>query len=406
MDHTPPVALDPFGADIPAETERLRALGPVVPVTLPGGIPAHAITSYDLLRRLILDHRVSKDPRQHWTLWPQAISRPEWAWILSWVGVRNMLNSYASDHTRLRKLVAPSFTAKRTEQIRPLIEATTTRLLDALAATPAGEVVDLRAGLAYPLPMEVICELVGISGALRDDFADLVARIMDTTLSDEEALKTHTQINTLLAAVIEHKRAHPGKDLTTELIAVRDTDGDRLSTEELTHTLLLTYGAGFETTVHLITNTIYALLTHPKQLQRLRNGDITWDQTITETLRWAPSIANLPLRYAAEDIVAGGVTIPAGSAILTTLAAANRDPERFGPTAHTFRPGRDNAADHLAFGIGVHRCPGAPLAQLEAGHALPALFDRFPHMRLAPHRLHHVPSFIAHGWATIPVTLT
>ncbi|MFD3484149.1 cytochrome P450 [Streptomyces sp. NPDC058665] len=402
------VPLDPFGADIPAESLRLRALGSVVPVDLPGSIPAWAPTGFASLRALILDPRVSKDPRLHWSLWEEVNRKPEWSWVLGWVGVVNMLSTYGPEHTRLRKLVSPSFTHKRTEAMRGLVETITADLLAGLDASAApGGPVDVKAGYAQPLPMRLICELLGIPDDLRDAAVTMMNDVFDTSdPSPEHAASVQRQIGTVLPALIAYKRENPGNDLATELIRVRDEEGDRLADHELLYTLLLVIGAGFETTVNLIGNAVVTLLNHPDQLAAVRAGEVGWETVIEEVLRVHPSIASLPLRYAVSDITIDGVTIPAGDAIVTTFAAAGNDPERYGPDAAEFDIHR-GADEHLSFGIGVHRCIGAPLARMEALTALPALFDRYPDMRLAVEadQLKQVPSFIAFGWQEIPILL-
>ncbi|MFH8365457.1 cytochrome P450 [Streptomyces sp. NPDC018031] len=399
------VRLDPAGRDLLGEVARLRARGPAVPVELPGGVRVWSITGHALLKELLADPRVSRDPRRHWPAWIDGGYRD--TWLLNMLGPVNMLTSHGPDHRRLRKLIAPAFTARRTEAMIPKVERITTELLDALAATPPGRTVDLRATFAHPLPMGVICELFGVPEGMRPDLARLTDDIVDTTVTPEKAVATAEEIGALVAELVALKRRRPDEDLTSMLVATRDEDGSRLTEDELVDTLLLVLGAGHETTVNLVGNAVHALLTHPDQHQLVRDGRAGWSDVVEETLRWAPSVASLPMRFAVEDIdIPGGPRIARGDPILAVFAGANHDPARHGERAGDFdltRPDRE----HLSFGHGVHHCLGAPLARMEAGIALPALFARFPGLRSAgpagdpP----HLESFMALGYRSLPVDL-
>ncbi|RVU28631.1 cytochrome P450 [Streptomyces antnestii] len=403
MAHAPHV-IDPAGRGLHAEADLLRPRGTAALVELPGGIPAWAPTQYTVLKQLLADDRVSKDPNQHWPAWIDGEFRE--SWVNSWVGVTNMFTAYGANHRRLRKLVSPAFTKRRTDALRPRIEELAHGLLDRMAEVPDGR-VDLRTAYAHPLPMQVICELFGVPEDRQADAARLIAGIMDTTVTPEQAMAIWQEVHELLGGLVALKRATPADDLTSVLIATRDEDGSGLTEQELVDTLLLVIGAGHETTVNLIGNAVHALLGHPGQLARVLAGEIPWSDVIEETLRWAPSIANLPLRYAVEDIeLPDGVKIPQGDAILATYASAGRDPLRHGADAGAFDLTRVDK-EHLAFGHGVHYCVGAPLARLEAEIALPALFARFPGLALDPDagEAPHVESFIAYGYSELRVTL-
>ncbi|MEU8765134.1 cytochrome P450 [Streptomyces sp. NPDC048659] len=265
--------------------------------------------------------------------------------------------------------------------------------------------VDLIEGLAYPLPLRVICELVGVPDHVLEAIRRLMNAVVGTPESPEHGEFIQQQVPEVAAALLDHVRDHPGENLTSDLLRAREAGGD-VTDDELMSTLMLVIGAGFETTVNLVGNAVVALLRDPAQLAAVRAGTVDWDDVIEETLRVHPPLAAVPLRFAVEDLQVGGLTIPAGDAILTTYGAAGWDPERHGPDAHAFDAARDGD-DHLAFGVGVHRRIGAPLARMEARTVLPALFARFPRMTLAtgPDELRQVASFIAMGWREIPVRL-
>lgn len=402
-----PLVLDPTGADIQGESARIRARGPVTRVELPGGVQAWSISDQALLKKLLVDARVSKDARQHWPAFINGEIPPDWPLFL-WVAVNNMFTAYGADHRRLRKLVAPAFTHRRTEAMRPLVAAITEQLLNDLAAAPAGEIVDLREGFAYPLPIQVISALMGVPESLNPGLRTCVDGIFDTTLTPEQSQANYMEMYRILGELVAFRREHPGDDMTSLLISHRDEDdGSQLTEQELIDTLLLVISAGHETTVNLVDQAIYALLTRPEQRADAVEGRVSWADLIEEALRFEAPVAHLPLRFAADDIeLEDGIKIAKGEPILASYAAANRDPKVHGETADDFDPTRASK-EHMAFGFGVHHCLGAPLARLEAELALPAIFQRFPRMRLAadPAELGSVASFISNGHKRLPVYL-
>jgi cytochrome P450 len=378
---TEPIVLDVQAHDIHAEGARVLAAGPAALVELPGGVQAWAVGRLDLLRTLLADPRVSKDARRHWAAWRRGEISERWP-LFPWVAVQNMFTAHGSDHKRLRGLLTSAFTARRTADLRPRIEQVAARLLEGIAALPAGESFDLCARYAYPLPIEVITRLFGVPDDRLAEVRESVELAFDTTVAAEVTAANNHGMTALFVELIAGKRRHPGDDLASALIAARDENGDRLTEAELVDTWRLIIASGYETTANLIDHAATALLTHPEQLALVRSGERTWNDVVEESLRWQPPSPYVPLRYAVEDIEIGGITIPEGDAILAAYAAAGRDPDAHGDTADHFDLTRA-VKQHLSFGHGMHYCIGAPMARLEAEIALPALFDRFPDLTLA-----------------------
>ncbi|KOX03161.1 MULTISPECIES: cytochrome P450 family protein [Micromonospora] len=400
------VIIDPSGRDIHGEGARIRANGPVSRIVLPGGVPAWSITGQEAAREAMADPRLSKDPRRHWRAYTEGHIGDDFP-LIGWVLMENMTTSYGPDHARLRRLTAKAFTPRRVEALRPQVHQAVRELLDDLAATPSGEVVDLKRRYAHPLPARVICDLFGVPEESRAQILRGGEVNVDTTISPEEAAANVAQWHQDLQDFVDAKRAAPGDDLTSDLLSAQEEDGSRLNEGELMGTLHLMLATGTEPVMNLIANTVRALLTRPDQLALVRSGAVPWGDVIEETLRAEAPVAHLPFRFPLEDVTIAGVTIPRGEPVLINFAAIGRDPQVHGATADRYDVTRADKT-HLSFGYGMYRCIGNQLALLEASIALPALFERFPDLALGlpPEQIEPQVTFIMNGVAELPVRLT
>ncbi|MGZ4676638.1 MAG: cytochrome P450 [Acidimicrobiia bacterium] len=320
-------------------------------------------------------------------------------------GSRAMLSLDPPDHDRLRRLVAKEFTPRRVEALAPLCDRLVGEALDAAAARGSMDVI---ADLAFPLPFTVISEMLGMPTDRRDDLREwsgALVKTLDPILSLEEfdvALAAGDAMTEYVLEMIEEKRRTPDAGLLSALIAAED-NGDMLDEHDLIDQVVLLYVAGHETTVNLIANGTLALLRNPDQADRLR-VDPTLDQNaIEELLRYDPPV-QFSGRVTMQDVDLEDAVVPAHTFVFTCLAAANRDPAKWGPTADELDLGRPGAGAHVSFGGGIHHCLGAALARLEARSAVPALFRRFPDLRLATDELEYNGRFVLRGLVALPVT--
>ncbi|MGW1891436.1 cytochrome P450 family protein [Streptomyces sp. NPDC002004] len=348
----------------------LRARGPVHRVRMPEGPDAWLVVGYEQGRAALADPRLSKEWRR---------ASPDLGVQPVTPGV-SMLSSDTPVHTRLRKLVAREFTVRRVEGLAPRVQRMTDELLDAMLAAEDRR-ADLVEALSFPLPMSVICDLLGVPFLDRERFRAWSNVAVSAT---DEAARTAAakEMGAYLPRLLDEKRAHPGDDLMSALIHTADEDGDRLTGDELLGMSWLLLVAGHETTVNLISNGVLALLTHPEQMAALRaDFDGLIDKAVEEMLRYDGPVETPTYRFTTEPLDIGGTTIPGGGElVLIAMADADRDPARFDEPAR-FDIRRD-ARGHVAFGHGIHHCLGAPLARLEARIAIRSLLDRFPGLSL------------------------
>ncbi|MEU9646890.1 cytochrome P450 [Streptomyces sp. NPDC048188] len=372
------IPLDPFVTDLDGEGARLRAAGPLAAVELPGGVPVWAVTHHAEAKALLTDPRLVKDI-EVWGAWRRGEIPADWPLIGLANPGRSMLTVDGAEHRRLRTLVAQALTARRVEHMRGRITELTDRLLDEL---PADGVVDLKAAFAYPLPMYVIADLMGIEEARLPRLKVLFEKFFSTQTPPEEVVATLTELAQVMGETVAAKRAVPGDDLTSALIQASE-NGDHLTDAEIVSTLQLMVAAGHETTISLIVNAVVNLSAHPEQRDLVLSGKAEWSAVIEETLRFSTPTSHVLIRFATEDVPVGEKVIPAGDALIVSYGALGRDEAAHGPTAGSFDVTRTSGNRHISFGHGPHVCPGAALSRMEAGVALPALYARFPHLDLA-----------------------
>ncbi|MEU5524638.1 cytochrome P450 [Streptomyces sp. NPDC047860] len=375
-----PIPLDPFVSDLDAETAALRAAGPLAAVTMPGGVPVWAVTHHAEAKKLLTDPRLVKDINV-WGAWQRGEIAPDWPLIGLANPPRSMLTVDGADHRRLRTLVAQALTPRRVERMRERITELTEGLLDQMAAQPE-DTLDLKAVFAYPLPMYVVADLMGLAKERLPRLKELFEKFFSTQTPPEEVIATLTELAGIMAATVADKRENPGDDLTSALVQASE-DGDSLTDEEIVATLQLMVAAGHETTISLIVNAVVNLSTHPEQRELVLSGQADWSAVVEETLRYASPTSHVLIRFATEDVPVGDKVLPAGDALIVSYTAIGRDEKAHGPTAGDFDITRESANRHISFGHGPHVCPGAALSRLEAGVALPALYARFPRLDLA-----------------------
>ncbi len=292
---------------------------------------------------------------------------------------RSMLNTDPPDHTRLRRLVSQAFTPAAIQALRPRIQELVDEVLDQMAAAGGGDVV---AELAFPLPFDVISEMLGMPESDKDQIAawsGTLVKSLDPMLALDafaEIRAASLAMNSHIDEVIRWKRDHPGDDLLTALIAAEE-DGDRLTSIELRDQVTLLFVAGHETTVNLIGTGIYELLKRPDQAALWRS-DVALDVTAVDEMLRFVSPVQFSRRITLDDIEFQGKVIPKGMFVLAGLASSNHDPKKWGPTADDLDLRRDGAGQHLSFGSGSHYCLGASLAKLEASIAIATFLRRFP----------------------------
>ncbi len=391
-----------FKADPYPFFARLREEAPVCRVALAGGQSAWLLTRYDDVAAALKDERLAKDRSKALTA-DQAARQP-WVPRTFRPLMRNMLDLDPPDHTRLRGLVHKAFAPRLVERMRERVESLAEELLDAAARRGR---MDLIRDYALPVPTTIIAEMLGVPARDRGRFHRWSKVIVAADPSGPAMWKAAPSVLFFLRYIrrlVRARRADPRDDLVSSLVAAEEA-GDRLDEDELASMIFLLLIAGHETTVNLIGNGSLALMRHPGQMERLRAGPSGMKTAVEELLRYESPVVIATERFAREDVAIGGVTIPRGEMVYAVLASANRDALQF-PDPDTLDLAREPNR-HLAFGLGIHYCLGAPLARLEGEVAIAALLRRAPRLRLAvaPEALRWRRGLVLRGLEALPVSL-
>ncbi|WP_248927802.1 cytochrome P450 family protein [Paenibacillus hamazuiensis] len=344
---------------------------------------AWIVFRHDDVSAILKDPRFLKDMRK---LAPQqdheaaAVQNASVNKLIEWMkNMPNMLSVDPPDHTRLRRLASKAFTPQMIEGLQPGIQRIADELLDHVEGQGRMELI---ADFAFPLPIIVISDMLGIPAADRNRFRDWTHKLGKAALDPRDSAAVTTALEEFIQYIKEllaEKRRNPGNDVTSGLVQAHD-EGESLSENELLSTIWLLITAGHETTVNLISNGILALLRHPEQMRLLRENPSLLPSAVEELLRYAGPIM-ITNRFAGEDITLHGKTIRKGETVVISLAGANIDPHKFSNPEALDITREEN--EHLAFGKGIHHCLGAPLARLEGQIAFGTLLRRFPNLKLA-----------------------
>ncbi|MEU6976177.1 MULTISPECIES: cytochrome P450 [unclassified Streptomyces] len=382
----------------------LREHAPVHRAKLPSGVEAWLVTRYADARQALADQRLSKNPAHHdepaHAKGKTGIPGERKAELMT-----HLLNIDPPDHTRLRRLVSKAFTPRRVAEFAPRVQELTDRLIDAFVEKGSADLIH---EFAFPLPIYAICDLLGVPSEDQDDFRDWAGMMIRHGGGPRGGVaRSVKKMRGYLLELIHKKREAPGDDLISGLIKASD-HGEHLTENEAAAMAFILLFAGFETTVNLIGNGVYALLRNPDQRARLQESVAAGETGLLETgveelLRYDGPVEMATWRFATQALTIGGQEIPAGDPVLVVLAAADRDPARFDEPDTLDLARRDN--QHLGYGHGIHYCLGAPLARLEGQTALATLLTRLPDLRLGadPEELRWRGGLIMRGLRTLPV---
>jgi cytochrome P450 len=381
---------------------RLRDDSPVHRVTLRSGQPAWLVARYGDVAAVLKDGRFAKDKRN--ALTPDQLGKQPWVPPMFRPLERNMLDLDPPDHDRLRALVQKAFTPRLVEGLRPRVQTLADGLLDGLRGRPQ---FDLIRDYALPVPTTVIAEMLGVPEADRHRFHRWSKAMVAADPAGAGMLFVIPHVWAFLRLIrrlIRAKRAAPADDLLSALVQAEEA-GDRLGEDELVAMAFLLLIAGHEATVNLIGNGTLALLQHADQMARLRAEPALIKTAVEELLRYASLLETATERYAMEDVTMAGVTIPRGEQVFAALASANRDERQFPDPDRLDLVREPNR--HLAFGLGPHFCPGAPLARMEGQVAIGALLGRVDGLRLgvAPGTLRWRRGLVLRGLDSLPVAV-
>lgn len=381
---------------------RCRAEAPVVKVAMPDGQEAWLVTRYDDVAMVLKDDRFIKNRFSAMSY--EQLKKQPWVPKMFLPLLHNMLDQDPPVHTRLRALVHKAFSPRLVDEMQDRIAALAAELLDGVERRGR---MDLIRDFSLPIPTTIIAEMLGVPVKDRHKFHRWSSRII--AANSRHAMLTAIPGTWLFLRYIRRmtaaRRARPQDDLVTALVQAQD-EGGKLSDDELVAMIVLLIVAGHETTVNLIGSGMLALMTHPDQLERLRNEPALIKSAVEELLRFTSPVETGTERFAREDVTLHGVTIPKGETIFAAIASANRDERQF-PRADELDIAREPNR-HLAFGLGIHFCLGAPLARLEGQIAIGALVERLADLRLAvdPASLRWRPGLVLRGLKSLPVGFT